>query len=106
MRWSVRGFSLVELLLALVMGLVVVLGVTQVLISSKATHASQQAAMLLQDDARFLLGKMTQDIRQAGMLGCLATASIDNAPSAFDQPVSWKAEAGAKSLSLILSNCG
>ena len=106
MRWSVRGFSLVELLLALAMGLVVVLGVTQVLISSRATHASQQAAMLLQDDARFSLGKMTQDIRQAGMFGCLATASIDNAPPAFDQPVSWKAEAGAKSLLLVTTDVG
>ena len=106
MRWSVRGFSLVELLLALAMGLVVVLGVTQVLISSRAIHASQQAAMLLQDDARFSLGKMTQDIRQAGMFGCLATASIDNAPSAFDQPVSWKAEAGVKSLSLVTTDVG
>ncbi|MDQ0738489.1 prepilin-type N-terminal cleavage/methylation domain-containing protein [Pseudomonas sp. W4I3] len=75
-----RGFGLVELLLALAIGLVVVLGASQVLISSRLTQTSQQAAMVLQDDARFVLSKMTQDIRQAGMLGCLATASIDNAP--------------------------
>jgi len=67
MRHRVRGFSLVELLLALAVGLVLVLGGSQVLINSRATHASQQAAMLLQDDARFVLGKMIRDIRQAGM---------------------------------------
>ena len=106
MRRRVGGFSLVELLLALAMGLVLVLGGTQVLIGSRATHASQQAAMLLQDDARFVLGKMTQDIRQAGMFGCLATAFIDNAPPAFDQPVSWKIEAGAKSLTLVTADVG
>ncbi|UII72310.1 prepilin-type N-terminal cleavage/methylation domain-containing protein [Pseudomonas sp. HN11] len=106
MRPLVRGFSLVELLLALAMGLVLVLGVSQVVISSRVTHASQQAAMLLQDDARFLLGKMTQDIRQVGMFGCLATAFIDNAPPAFDQPFSWRAEAGAKSLSLVTADVG
>ncbi|MGY2366624.1 PilW family protein [Pseudomonas azotoformans] len=106
MRRRVGGFSLVELLLALAMGLVLVLGGTQVLIGSRATHASQQAAMLLQDDARFVLGKMTQDIRQAGMFGCLGTAFIDNAPPAFDQPVSWKIEAGAKSLTLVTADVG
>lgn len=106
MRRRVGGFSLVELLLALATGLVLVLGGTQVLIGSRATHASQQAAMLLQDDARFVLDKMTQDIRQAGMFGCLATAFIDNAPPAFDQPVSWKIEAGAKSLTLVTADVG
>ncbi|QQD28462.1 prepilin-type N-terminal cleavage/methylation domain-containing protein [Pseudomonas simiae] len=99
MRHRVRGFSLVEVLLALAVGLVVVLGVSQVVISSRATHASQQAAMLLQDDARFVLGKIVQDI-------CLATAFIDDAPAAFDQPVSWKAEAGVKSLSLVTADVG
>lgn len=106
MRHRVRGFSLVEVLLALAVGLVVVLGGSQVVISSRATHASQQAAMLLQDDARFVLGKIVQDIRQAGMFGCLATAFIDDAPAAFDQPVSWKAEAGVKSLSLVTADVG
>ncbi|MFL1391369.1 PilW family protein [Pseudomonas tritici] len=106
MRRRTRGFSLVELLLALAMGLVLVLGVSQVAINSRTTHDSQQAAMMLQDDARFVLGKMTQDIRQAGMFGCLATEFIDNAPPAFDRPVSWSAEAGAKSLTLVTADVG
>jgi type IV pilus assembly protein PilW len=99
-----RGFGLVELLLALAVGLVVVLGASQVLIGSRLTHASQQAAMVLQDDARFVLSKMTQDIRQAGMLGCLATAFIDNAPAAFDQPIGWEVSASATSLTLVTAN--
>jgi type IV pilus assembly protein PilW len=106
MNGSIRGFSLVELLLALAVGLVLVLGGSQVLIGSRATHASQQAAMLLQDDARFVLGKMLQDIRQAGMFGCLATAFIENAPPAFDRPVSWSAGAGSKSLTLVTADVG
>lgn len=101
-----RGFSLVELLLALAIGLVLVLGLSQVLISSRLTHASQQAAMVLQDDARFALSKMTQDIRQAGMLGCLATTVIENAPAAFDRAISWEASGSAKSLTLVTANIG
>ena len=101
MRRSVRGFSLVELLLALAVGLLLVLGVSQVAISARATHASQQAAMVLQDDARFVLGRMVQDIRQTGMFGCLATASIDNAPPAFDRPLVWDSAGNAWSLTLV-----
>ncbi|CRM79395.1 Tfp pilus assembly protein PilW [Pseudomonas sp. 22 E 5] len=101
MRRSVRGFSLVEMLLALAVGLLLVLGVSQVAISARATHASQQAAMVLQDDARFVLGKMIQDIRQTGMFGCLATASIDNAPPAFYRPLGWDSAGSAWSLTLV-----
>ena len=106
MNRHARGFSLVELLLALAVGLVLVLGVSQVLISSRLTHDSQQAAMVLQDDARFALGKITQDIRQAGMLGCLATTVIDNAPAAFDRPISWDASGSSRSLRLVTANVG
>ncbi|MFL9672250.1 prepilin-type N-terminal cleavage/methylation domain-containing protein [Pseudomonas marginalis] len=106
MRHRVRGFSLVELLLALAVGLVLVLGGSQVLINSRATHASQQAAMLLQDDARFVLGKMIRDIRQAGMFGCLAPAFIENAPPAFERPVSWNTGGSSKSLTLVTTDVG
>ena len=103
MKCLVRGFSLVELLLALAFGLVLLLGASQVVISTRMTHAAQQAAMLMQDDARFALGKVLQDIRQAGLFGCLATASIDNAPPAFARPVSWSA---SKALTLVTADVG
>lgn len=101
-----QGFSLMELLLALAIGLLLVLGVSQVVISTRATQASQQAAMLLQDDARFVLGKLMQDIRQAGMFGCLATAYIDNAPMAFDRPVYWRAGGTSRALTLVTADVG
>ena len=106
MRGQVRGFSLIELLLAMAVGLILVLGVSQVAISARATHASQQAAMLLQDDARFVLGKLIQDIRQVGMFGCQATASIDNAPPAFDRPVVWNTGSASTSLTLVTADSG
>jgi len=106
MNRHARGFSLVELLLALALGLLLVLGVSQVVTSSRATQASQQAAMLLQDDARFVLGKLMQDIRQAGMFGCLATTYIDNAPLAFDRPIYWGAGSSSRALTLVTADVG
>jgi type IV pilus assembly protein PilW len=104
MNHGIRGFTLLELLLALAVGLVLVLGVSQIAISTRATQGSQQAAMLLQDDARFVLGKMIQDIRQAGMFGCLAAAHIDNAPAAFDRAVGWSATGSANSLTVVTAD--
>lgn len=95
-----------ELLLALAVGSLLLLGGSQVVISSRLNHASQQAAMLLQDDARFALGKMLQDIRQAGMFGCLSTAFIENAPLAFDRPIGWSGSGGSTSLTLLTADVG
>ena len=106
MNRRVRGFSVLELLLALTLGLVLSLGFSQIAISARTTDASQQAAMLLQDDARFALGKLIQDIRLAGMFGCLATASIEGAPLAFDRPISWSATGDARSLTLVSAEVG
>jgi len=101
-----RGFSLVELLLALALGLLLIMGVTQIALSSRTTHASQRAASLLQDDARFVLGKLIQEIRQAGMFGCLSTASISNAPAGFDRPIGWSASGNSRSLTLVTADVG
>ncbi|MGY2376897.1 PilW family protein [Pseudomonas sp. SDO524_S393] len=106
MKAYARGFGLLESLLALAVGLLLVLGVSQVVISTRLTHASQQAAMLLQDDARFALGKLVQDIRQVGMFGCLGVAFIDDAPLAFDRPVSWSVSGSSKALTLISADVG
>jgi type IV pilus assembly protein PilW len=93
MNQSSRGFSLIELLIALALSLVVVLGVVQVFIAAKNTYVSQNAAAAMQEDARFVLSKMIQEIRMVGMFGCLET--ITDASSAGDfnasriTPISW-----------------
>jgi type IV pilus assembly protein PilW len=88
-----RGFGLIELLIALALSLVVVLGVVQVFIAAKNTFVSQNASATLQEDARFALSKMIQEIRMVGMFGCLGT--ITDATTAGDfnaaqiMPISW-----------------
>ena len=55
MRRSSRGFGLIELLIALALSLIVVLGVAQIFIAAKNTDISQNAAAAMQEDARFVL---------------------------------------------------
>ncbi|QLL12636.1 PilW family protein [Pseudomonas chlororaphis] len=93
MRCGNSGFGLIEMLVALVLSLIVALGVTQIFISAKNTYLSQNASAGLQEDARFVLSKMIQEIRMVGMFGCLQ--SIADASTASDfaghaqTPIRW-----------------
>jgi type IV pilus assembly protein PilW len=88
-----RGFGLIESLVALTLSLIVVLGVVQVFIAAKNTYVSQNAAAAMQEDARFVLSKMIQEIRMVGMFGCLGTITDASADGDFKAsqttPISW-----------------
>lgn len=88
-----KGFGLIELLIALALSLIVVLGVAQVFIAAKNTYVSQNAAASMQEDARFVLSKMIQEIRMVGMFGCLGIITDASAAGDFSAnqitPISW-----------------
>lgn len=103
-----RGFGLIELMIALVISLIVVLGVVQVFIAAKNTYVSQSAAAVMQEDARFALSKMVQEIRMVGMFGCLATitdASSNNDFAASQiTPIRW--DNANRRLTLVTTDIG
>lgn len=90
---STRGFGLIELMVALALGLIVVLGVAQIFISAKNTYVSQNASASMQEDARFVLSKMLQEIRMVGMFGCLESITDSSSASDFAAnsatPINW-----------------
>ena len=93
MKQQNRGFGLIELLIALALGLIVVLGVVQIFIAAKNTYVSQNTAAAMQEDARFVLSKMIQEIRMVGMFGCLGTITDSSSAGDFNAsqvtPISW-----------------
>lgn len=100
------GFGLIELMVALALGLLVVLGLTQVFLSTRETYLSQRSSALLQEDARYVLSKMAQEIRMVGMFGCLSIDRIIDAPQVFQTPVYWQGASGSKSLHMISADLG
>lgn len=96
------GFGLIELMVALALGLLVVLGLTQVFLSARETYLTQRSSAQMQEDARYVLSKLAQEIRMAGMFGCLSTDRIVDAPSQFQTPVTWQ----DASLSMISADIG
>lgn len=63
-----RGLSLVELMIGLTLGLILLLGIIQVFISSKQTFATNDAMAKLQENGRFALEFITQSARLAGYI--------------------------------------
>jgi type IV pilus assembly protein PilW len=61
-----KGFSLVELMIALAIGLFMTIGVISVFISTSQNYRLQQAISEVQDKGRYVIRKMRQDIQEAG----------------------------------------
>ncbi len=66
------GFSLVELLVALVLGLVVSAAAIQIFASNKGTYRLENSLSRLQENGRFIVDQMISDLRMAGYNGCLS----------------------------------
>lgn len=65
------GFSLVELMVALTIGLLVSGAVLSIFVSSLSTNKSQDGLARLQENARYVLNQIQTDTRMAGYRGCL-----------------------------------
>lgn len=104
LRTNHRGFGLIEIMIALALGLVLVLGIIQIFASTRQTALVQDASAVLQENARYVLTRMTHELRMAGMFGCLSlnSASVSDVPIEFDSPINWAA--GSSSLFIITSN--
>jgi type IV pilus assembly protein PilW len=100
-----HGLSLIELLIAMVLGLTLAAGVIQVYVGNSTTERNQEARGRMQENGRFGLNFLAQEIRMAGFLGCLGgidPASVNstlNAPPASFQPAfgiqGWEAQGTA-----------
>ncbi|VVN84768.1 PilW family protein [Pseudomonas fluorescens] len=103
-----KGFGLIELLIAMALSLIVVLGVAQVFIAAKNTYVSQNAAANMQEDARFVLSKMIQEIRMVGMFGCQGTIKDSVSTGDFSlrkkEPINW--DNASQKLTLLTADVG
>lgn len=75
-----QGFSLVEMMVALAVGLVSVGAVSAVLISSSSIYRVSDNRARMQENARFAVTEIQEDVRMAGFMGCF---NIDMFPSRF-----------------------
>lgn len=63
-----HGFSMVEILVALLLSLILTTGIIQLFIGSKQTYRFHDALSRLQENGRFAIESMAADIRMAGYI--------------------------------------
>ena len=61
-----KGYTIIELMIAAVLGLVLLLGVMQIYLASTQTNRLQAGAIEVQDRGRFLLAIIEKDLQRAG----------------------------------------
>jgi len=90
-----RGVTLVELMIAMVISTIVLLGVATVYSSTKRSYKVQEEMARLQENARYAFNAMASDIRGAGFIGCnpKITSLLDETDSDFD-PALYDFQAG------------
>lgn len=66
MKTQQQGFTLVELMVAMVIGLILTLAALQLFLTNQRTFALQQALAGLHEDGQMITRYMTADLRQAG----------------------------------------
>lgn len=69
-RASISGFSLVELMIALVLGLIVIGAAVSIFLSNQQTFRTTENLARLQENARFAFESMAREIREAGGTPC------------------------------------
>jgi type IV pilus assembly protein PilW len=82
------GLTMVELLVALAVGLFLTAGIIQLMANSNQASRSVNASSFVQENARFALATLAHDIRMAGFLGCRSgndgSVSLISSSAAFD----------------------
>jgi len=64
------GFTIVELMIAMLLGLIVIAGVSSVFLANQRAYRTNTALGDVQDASRIAFEMMARDIRQAGLTGC------------------------------------
>ena len=79
------GYGLVELMVAMLLGLLVIAGVLAAHLQVRNAYATAEAQARLQENARYALNVITQDLRMAGYWGLTNRADLValNAASSF-----------------------
>lgn len=83
------GVSMVELMVAMVLGLIITAGVIQIFTGNSQAYRFHEALSRIQENGRYALDELTRDIRMAGYLGCSSQAAnianlLASTPADFD----------------------
>jgi len=71
----IAGLSIVELMVAITIGLIILAAVGRLYVTSRSTYTLEEGLARVQESGRFAMEFLAQDIRMAGYAGCSANLS-------------------------------
>lgn len=86
-----KGLSLVELMVAMVLGLFLIIGIGHLFLATNKTWTLQDELSRIQENARMALNLLSNDIRTSAFTGCPAQAELANNLSANNDAREWMA---------------
>ncbi len=89
-RRRVAGLSIVELMVALTIGLILLLALTRLFVASRSTYTLEEGLARVQESGRFAMEFLTQDIRMAGYVGCSANLSGSQVNNMVESPEDYQ----------------
>ena len=84
-----KGISLVELLVSLLLGLVLLTGISHLFLSINRTLTLQDELSRIQENARLAIDLVASDVRSAGFTGCPMNGNLANNLTAIDGSREW-----------------
>ncbi|MDD3937834.1 MAG: PilW family protein [Rhodoferax sp.] len=77
LRKSQRGVSLVELMVALTVGMFIIAAIGYVYLAANNASRSMEASSRIQENMRYAFERMSYDVRMAGMSGCTMQTQVN-----------------------------
>lgn len=81
---SHRGFTLVELLVAMALGILLTTGIANIYIQNRQSYVQDEEIARLQENARYAINLLKRDLTMAGFFGGLADISVTPATLGSD----------------------
>jgi len=77
-KFGARGFSLIELMVAMTIGLLLTIGVVQIFSASRSSYQLDEGLARAQENGRFAIEFLSREVRHAAHLGCRRNVSVFN----------------------------
>jgi type IV pilus assembly protein PilW len=85
-----RGFTLIEIMVSMVLGLVLVGGATGLILANRQSYRTNEALSQVQESARTAFELLARDVREAGISGCDSSGRMANVLDTDDGTAWWQ----------------
>jgi type IV pilus assembly protein PilW len=83
------GFTMIELMVAMVLGLVIIGGATSLILANRQSYRTNEALSQVQESARTAFELLARDVREAGISGCDNSGRMANVLNTPGSGLKW-----------------